>query len=67
MRFLPLFLMLLATPAFAQQQPQVTPSQLAISITNAVNQMATALEQLQKEIADLKKQLESKHHEDQGK
>ncbi len=53
-----LFLMLFATPAFAQQQ--MTPSQTAIAITNAVNQMAVALEQLSKDNADLKKRLEEK-------
>lgn len=62
LKIIPL-LLLLTTPALAQQPlqpPQLTPSQLAISVTNAVNQMAVALDQLMKENADLKKQLGDK-------
>jgi hypothetical protein len=63
MRFVVPFLMFLATPAFAQQPPQMSPSQTAIAITNAVNQMAVALDQLVKENADLKKQLADRPNE----
>jgi hypothetical protein len=50
----------MASVAFAQQPPQMSPSQTAIAITNAVNQMAVALDQLVKENAELKKQLSDK-------
>jgi hypothetical protein len=45
-----------AWPAFAQQQP--TTAQTAIQIDNVVNQWAQQLEALQRENADLKKQIE---------
>ena len=53
----------LATPAMAQQQ-QVTPSQMAIQIDNAVNGLATSIEVLQKQLADAQaqvKQLQDKY------
>lgn len=42
--------------AYAQQQP--TPSQTAIQIDNVINQWAQTIEALQRENADLKKQIE---------
>jgi hypothetical protein len=45
-----------ALPAHAQQQP--TPSQTAIQIDNVINQWAQMIETLQRENADLKKQVE---------
>jgi hypothetical protein len=53
-------LMLFVTPALAQQQ-QFTPSQIALQIDNAINQLAMQAEQvpiLQKQIIDLQKQIE---------
>lgn len=66
MRFLALLAML-STPAMAQQPPPMSPSQTAIAITNAVNQMAVALEELSRENASLKKQLADKQSEPEKK
>jgi len=52
--------LLVPASAHAQQQPQMTPSQVAIAITTSVNQLAQAVEQLARENAELKKQLEAK-------
>ena len=52
-----------ASPAMAQQQ-QITPSQMAIQIDNAVNGLATSIEVLQKQLADAQaqvKQLQDKY------
>ena len=45
-----------ATAALAQQQ-QITPSQMAIQIDNAVNGLATSIEVLQKQLADAQAQV----------
>ena len=46
----------LASPAMAQQQ-QITPSQMAIQIDNAVNGLATSIEVLQKQLAQAQSQV----------
>ena len=46
------------------QQQQITPSQMAIQIDNAVNGLATSIEVLQKQLADAQaqvKQLQDKY------
>jgi len=58
-----MILAMLTTPATAQQQ-QITPSQMAIQIDNAVNGMATSIEVLQKQLAQAQtqvKQLQDKY------
>jgi hypothetical protein len=54
-RLFAVVLCLMAVPAFAQQP---TPSQTAIQIDNVINQWAQTIEALQRENADLKKQIE---------
>lgn len=51
MKWLTLFLILLATPAWAQQQ--TTPSEVAIQINNAVSSLALALENANRQLKDL--------------
>ena len=48
-------LTIFASPAMAQQQ--ITPSQMAIQIDNAVNGLATSIEVLQKQLADAQAQV----------
>jgi hypothetical protein len=55
MRLIAFVLCLMAVPAHAQQP---TPSQTAIQIDNVINQWAQTIEALQRENADLKKQIE---------
>lgn len=55
-------LLLMISPAMAQDATpppkMLTPSELAIQLDTAINQMAAALEEANKENADLRKQLE---------
>lgn len=55
MRLIAFALCLVTLPAYAQQP---TPSQTAIQIDNVINQWAQTIEALQRENADLKKQIE---------
>lgn len=48
--------LLISVPAWAQQPVQQTPSQVALQITGILGQWAQALEALQKENADLRKE-----------
>ena len=53
----------LTSPAMAQQ-PQITPSQMAIQVDNVVNGMATSIEVLQKQLVGAQaqvKQLQDKY------
>ena len=55
---------LLTWAGAAQAQQQITPSQMAIQIDNAVNGLATSIEVLQKQLADAQaqvKQLQDKY------
>ena len=55
---------LLTWAGAAQAQKQITPSQMAIQIDNAVNGLATSIEVLQKQLADAQaqvKQLQDKY------
>jgi septal ring factor EnvC (AmiA/AmiB activator) len=45
------------SPAFAQQSPQQSPTQLALQINGIIGQMAQGLEALQQQNAELQKQL----------
>jgi cell division protein FtsB len=56
MRAIAFVLCFMVVPAWAQQSQ--TPSQTAIQIDNVINQWAQQLEALQRENADLKKQIE---------
>ena len=55
MKLIAFALCLMASTAFGQQP---TPSQTAIQIDNVINQWAQTIEALQRENAELKKQLE---------
>lgn len=58
MRFvISIILIALAVPAVAQEPRQLTPSEVAVAIDNNVNALATALENANRTIADLQKQL----------
>jgi CHASE1-domain containing sensor protein len=56
MRLIFVLLLSLTAAAFAQQ-PQQTPSQIALQIDNIINGWAQAIEALQKQNADLQAQL----------
>lgn len=47
-----------ASPALAQQ-PQITPSQMAIQIDNAVNGLASSVEVLQAQLKQVQTQLQA--------
>ncbi len=49
--------LILSTPAFAQQPQQITPSQVAVQIDSAIGQLATALEQSQAQVKALQEQI----------
>jgi hypothetical protein len=57
-------LSLLAMPALAQQ---LSPSQIAVALDQAIGQMAQQLEQLQKENAELKRELDQAKQQQEKK